>query len=56
MWLVTDVQDVMGRIEEIFRIRAEAYGKNPDVTQTLVQVTGLVMPDLLIEIKCIAHL
>ena len=56
MWLVTDMQDAMGKIEELFGIRVAAYGKNPDVTQTMVQVAGLVFPDLLIEIKCIAHL
>lgn len=56
MWLVTDMQDAMGKTQEVFRIRAEAYGGNPDVTQTLVQVAGLVMPELLIEIKCVAYL
>jgi enamine deaminase RidA (YjgF/YER057c/UK114 family) len=56
MWFVTDLAVVMGNIEALFGIRAEAYGGNPDVTQTLVQVAGLVMPELLIEIKCIAHL
>ena len=55
MWLVTDMQAAMGNIEELFTIRAEAYGKNPEVTQTLIQVAGLVMPELMIEIKCIAH-
>lgn len=55
VWLVTDVQDVMSRIETLWAIRAEAYGRNPDVTQTLVQVGGLVFPELLIEIKCIAR-
>ena len=55
MWLVTDMQATMGHIEELFMIRAEAYGKNPEVTQTLIQVAGLVMPELMIEIKCIAH-
>lgn len=56
MWLVTDMQATMGNIEELFTIRAEAYGKNPEVTQTAVQVAGLVMPELMIEIKCIAQL
>lgn len=56
MWLVTDMQNTMGHIEDLFGIRAEAYGQTPEVTQTLVQVAGLVMPELLIEIKCIAHL
>ncbi len=56
MWLVTDMQNTMTNLETLFGIRAEAYGKAPEVSQTLVQVAGLVMPELLIEIKCIAHL
>ncbi len=56
MWLVTDMQNTMTNIEALFEIRAEAYGKTPEVSQTLIQVAGLVMPELLIEIKCIAHL
>lgn len=56
MWLVTDMQDATAKIDEIFAIRAEAYGGTPDITQTMVQVAGLVMPELLIEIKCTAHL
>lgn len=56
MVLVTDIQDAMAKIVEISVIRAEAYGGNPDVTQTMVQVAALAMPPLLIEIKCIAHL
>ncbi|MFV1979656.1 MAG: Rid family hydrolase [Rhodothermia bacterium] len=55
MWLVTNVQNTMENIEELFGIRAEAYGGTPEVSQTLVQVAGLVMPELLIEIKCVAH-
>lgn len=56
MWLVTDMQDAMGQIDDIFAVRADAYGGRPDVTQTMVQVAGLVMPELLIEIKCTALL
>jgi enamine deaminase RidA (YjgF/YER057c/UK114 family) len=55
-WLVTDIQSLMAQLEPLFTARVEAYGGNPDVTQTAVQVAGLVMPELLIEIKCIAHL
>lgn len=55
MWLVTNMQATMSDIERLFEVRAEAYGGTPEVTQTLVQVAGLVMPELLIEIKCIAH-
>ncbi len=56
MWLVTDMAATMGDIENLFTIRAEAYGRSPDVSQTLIQVAGLVMPELMIEIKCIAVL
>lgn len=54
MWLVTDMAEMMGAVDELFAVRAEAYGKRPDVTQTAVQVAGLVMPELMIEIKCVA--
>ncbi|WP_457652866.1 hypothetical protein [Rhodocaloribacter sp.] len=53
---MTDMQNTMTNIEALFGIRAEACGKAPEVSQTLVQVAGLVMPELLIEIKCVAHL
>jgi 2-iminobutanoate/2-iminopropanoate deaminase len=56
MWLVTDVQNAMANVERLFEIRNEALGGNADVTQTMVQVAGLVMPELLIEIKCMARL
>lgn len=55
MWLVTDMPETMRQIERLFAVRAEAYGGPPDVSQTLVQVAGLVYPELMIEIKCIAH-
>jgi len=55
-WFVTDISSVMGDIEGIFGVRQEAYGGEPQVTQTLIQIGALVMPELLIEIKCIAHL
>ncbi len=56
MWLVTNMAETMGNAEELFMIRAGAYGGTPQVTQTLVQVAGLVFPELLIEIKCVAML
>ena len=56
MLLLTDIQEAMGSIDQLFGIRSEAYGGNPDVTQTMVQVAALAMPELLIEIKCIARL
>ena len=53
---VTDIGEVMSNAESIFEARAEAYGKTPEVCQTLVQVSALVLPKLKLEIKCIAHL
>ena len=55
-WYVTDIGATMANVGELFGIRAEAYGKNPEVAQTMVQVSGLVMPALLIELKCVARL
>ncbi len=37
-------------------VRQEAYGGPSEVSQTLVQVAALALPDLKIEIKCVAHL
>ena len=56
MWLVTDVQDAMVNVERLFKIRSDALGGNADVTQTMMQVAGLFMSELLIEVKCIARL
>lgn len=53
-WFVTNMKHTMENIDELFSIRKEAYGKFPEVAQTLVEVSSLVMPELLIEIKCIA--
>jgi len=54
-WFVTDVQAMMRNLQRIWAIRREAYGGDPDVSQTTVQVSALVSPELLIEIKCIAR-
>jgi enamine deaminase RidA (YjgF/YER057c/UK114 family) len=56
MVFVTDMQELMDNVEAVFGVRAEAYGTIPEVSQTLVQVSALVLPKLKIEIKCIAHL
>lgn len=56
MWLITDMDQAMGNIKELFDIREKCYGGTPQVTQTMVQVAALVMPELLIEIKCVAYL
>ena len=56
MWLVTDISIPMSNLQAMGLSREKAYGGTPQVTQTMVQVAGLVMPELMIEIKCIAHL
>lgn len=55
MWLVTDVRAMRSDHNRIWGIRREAYGGDPDVSQTTVQVSSLVSPELMIEIKCIAR-
>ena len=55
-WFVTDMDQVMGNFQQVYAVREQAYGKIPETTQTLVQVAALAMPELMIEIKCIAHL
>ncbi len=55
-FLVTDVTEVMTNLEAVFAARQEAYGQKPDVTQTLIGVAALLLPELKIEIKCVAHL
>ena len=53
-WFVTDIDDCMAKVEELFIERQRLYDKAPEVSQTLVQVAGLVDPSFKIEIKCIA--
>jgi len=53
---VTSMTEAMGNVEAVFAARAEAYGGIPEVSNTMVQVVGLVSPEMKIEIKCIAHL
>ena len=53
-WFVTDVNDCMAQVSELFAARELIYGKPPEVSQTLVQVAGLVDPSFKIEIKCVA--
>ena len=56
VWFVTDVEDCMQHVTDIFNAREEIYGCKPEVSQTLVGVTALVDPALKIEIKCTAYL
>ena len=55
-WFVTDVEDCMNNVGEIFQARERIYGCKPEVSQTLIGTTALVAPSYKIEIKCIAHL
>jgi enamine deaminase RidA (YjgF/YER057c/UK114 family) len=55
-WFVTDMRDTMARVGELMAISTEAYGGQPNVAHTLVQISELVFPELLIEIKCTARL
>ncbi len=55
-WFVTDVNECMENVDEIFSTREKIYGCKPEVSQTLIGTTALVLPDYKIEIKCIASL
>ncbi|HCD16203.1 MAG TPA: hypothetical protein DEQ83_01030 [Rhodobiaceae bacterium] len=55
-WFVTDIDDTMAKVGDLFAARGEIYGKKPEVAQTLVQVVALVDPSFKIEIKCVAVL
>ena len=54
-WFVTDVEDCMNNVGDIFAERERIYGCKPEVSQTLVGISALVQPNLKIEIKCIAY-
>ena len=53
---VTDMGEAMSNADSVFSARLEAYGEIPEVSQTLIGVSALVLPQLKLEIKCIAHL
>jgi 2-iminobutanoate/2-iminopropanoate deaminase len=55
---VTDMSAVLGdeaKMGAFFGARAEAYGGNPQVSQSLIGVAELAAPDLMIEIRVVAH-
>ncbi|MBW2316033.1 MAG: RidA family protein [Deltaproteobacteria bacterium] len=54
-FFVTDVAGIMADAKAVFGARIEAYGGEPEVTQTMVEVAALVMPELRVEIKCVAY-
>jgi enamine deaminase RidA (YjgF/YER057c/UK114 family) len=53
---VTDMAEFMENVEDVYEVREKAYGGSSEVSQTIVQVVGLVFPELKIEIKCIVHI
>ena len=53
---ITDMQELLAQVEAIYAKRQQAYGKTPEVCQTVVQVSALLLPELKVEIKCIAQL
>ena len=53
-FFVTDIDEVHDHMEGIYGARAAAYGGQPEVTQTLIGTTALVLPGLKLEIKCVA--
>ena len=55
-WFVTDIEECMTNVGEIFDSRERIFGRKPEVSQTLIGVSALVNPKYKIEIKCIAYL
>ncbi|MEH6346961.1 MAG: Rid family hydrolase [Bermanella sp.] len=55
-WFTTNMKDLMKQNEAVFASRGEFYQGSAEVCQTLVEVSALVMPELLLEIKCVAKL
>lgn len=52
---VTDLADFLSKSDLLFAIRAELFGGEPQVAQTLVEVSRLASTDWLLEIKCVAR-
>ena len=55
-WFVTNIEECMANVGEIFDSREKIYGCKPEVSQTLIGVSALVDPKYKIEIKRIAYL
>ena len=49
------VTDVMAAATCAKQVRSEGYGESFEVASTLIGVAALGSPDLMIEIKCVAH-
>ncbi|MCR6480458.1 RidA family protein [Variovorax sp. ZS18.2.2] len=52
---VTDIAGFLDNADALFGIRTEMFGGEPQVSQTLVEVSRLGSADWLIEIKCMAR-
>ena len=55
-WFVTDIEECMINVSDIFDSREKIFNCKPEVSQTLIGVSALVDPKYKIEIKCIAFL
>jgi enamine deaminase RidA (YjgF/YER057c/UK114 family) len=55
-WFATDMKDLMKKSDAVFATRGEFYGGSAEVCQTVVEVSALLMPELMLEIKCVAKL
>ena len=51
---VTFVTDIDAAQAAAHEVRWEAFGGRPRSTSTLVQVARLALPELLVEVKCVA--
>ena len=56
MIFVTDFDAVMSNIEPLTALRTELFGGAAEASQTMVEVSRLVFPGLMVEVKCIARL
>jgi enamine deaminase RidA (YjgF/YER057c/UK114 family) len=52
---VTDIVGFLDNADALFGIRTEMFGGEPQISQTLVEVSRLGSPDWLLEIKCMAR-
>lgn len=52
---VTDIEGFLADADGLFALRAGMFGGEPQISQTLVEVSRLGSADWLLEIKCIAR-
>ena len=53
---VTDIVGFLDNADALFGIRTEMFGGEPQISQTLVEVSRLGSADWLLEIKCMARM